>query len=66
MSTIEQEVRNQTLNEAIQRIEGLHGNEKYEQAWRRAIAALRKMIVQGTEKVPDKAKQISSISARPV
>ena len=39
--SIEQEVRTQTLNEAIRRIEGLHGNEKYHQAWKRAADALR-------------------------
>lgn len=59
--SIEQEVRNRTLNEAIQRIEALHGNEKYHQAWKRAVDTLRKMLVQSAEKVPDNARQISSI-----
>jgi hypothetical protein len=54
---------NETLRRAIARIESLHGNEKYQQAWKRAADALREMIVQGTETVPDKQKQIGSLSS---
>ncbi|BBB99387.1 hypothetical protein [Bradyrhizobium elkanii] len=55
-----------TLREAIRRIEALHGNEKYQQAWRRAADTLRDMIVQSTVSVPDKHEQISISSSRPV
>lgn len=65
MSVFEREVRDMALRDAIFRIESLSGNEKYQQAWKRAADVIRGMIVKGTEKVPDKPEQISStIDAR--
>jgi len=55
-----------TLEAAAARVEALAGNEKYQQAWKRAATVIRGMIEKGTTKVPDKSKQISSNSARPV
>lgn len=63
MLTIEQQlIREQALRDAAARVETLAGNEKYQQAWRRAGAVIRGMIEKGTKKVPDKSKQISSTS----
>lgn len=37
------EIVRQTLDEAAQRIEALHGNSSYRTAWRRAVMMLRAM-----------------------
>lgn len=60
MSIEEQQIREQTLREAAAKVEALAGNEKYQQAWKRAGAVIRGMIEKGTTKVPDEPKQISS------
>jgi hypothetical protein len=61
-----EDIRTRTLVEAIQRINSLHGGDKYQQAWKRAVKELKSMLVEVPKLGTDKPDQISLRSSRPV
>jgi len=61
----DQDTRNQTLIDAIQRINALSGNEKYSLAWKRAVKVLSAMLVEVPKQGTDNRTQIGSTSNGP-
>lgn len=56
----EQDAVNVALAEAVRRIEGLHGNDVYRRAWKRAATVVKDLMVDVNTSITDKDDQISS------